>query len=92
MKLIDLLNKIKNEEDIPTQIIFNKEVYMWDISERYYKRYDGDDLLEQCLIYDTVELLNAEVESIENLTEQNIINKLKQEVKQLNERVKKLEE
>lgn len=66
MKLIDLLNKIKNKENMPSEIIFDKGKFKWNTLERFYERGDGSDLLELCTIYNTDELLNMEVESIEN--------------------------
>lgn len=125
MKLIDLLNKIKNKENIPSEIIFDKGKFEWDTFEHFYKRGDGSDLLELCTIYSTDDLLNMEVESIENdsdidnikelyindktksvgedaianwtgrnldITFANKINEILQAVKQIDKRVKKLED
>ena len=66
MKLIDLLNKIKNKENMPLEIIFDKGKFKWNTLEHFYERDDGSDLLELCTIYSTDDLLNMEVESIEN--------------------------
>ena len=112
MKVIDLLKKIENGENIPQKIKVYQEVFEWDILEHYYKRSNGDDLLELCTIFNTGELLSMEVELIEdeididNIEEykqkytercididvRNKMNEILQAVKQLNERVKRLEE
>lgn len=99
MKVIDLLKKIENGENIPKKIKVYQEVFEWDILEHYYKRSNGDDLLELCTIFNTGELLSMEVELIEDkididsieelegiveyYTERNTINQLIQAVKQL---------
>lgn len=118
MKLIDLLNKINNGEDVPKEIIFEKENYKWNRQDHFYEKYNGDDLLELCTLYRTDELLNTEVElitdieliedeiDIDNIEEykqeyterfidvdiRHKINEILQGVKQINKRVKKLEE
>lgn len=108
MKVIDLLKKIENGENIPQKIKVYQEVFEWDILEHYYKRSNGDDLLELCTIFNTGELLSMEVEliedeididSIEELegiveysTNRNTINQLIQAVKQLKKEVKELKE
>lgn len=66
MKVIDLLKKIENGENIPQKIKVYQEVFEWDILEHYYKRSNGDDLLELCTIFNTGELLSMEVEPIED--------------------------
>ena len=108
MKVIDLLKKIENGGNIPKKIKVYQEVFEWDILEHYYKRSNGDDLLELCTIFNTGELLSMEVEliedeididSIEELegiveysTNRNTINQLIQAVKQLKKEVKELKE
>lgn len=72
MKLIDLLNKIKNKENMPSEIIFDKGKFKWNTLEHFYEKGDGSDLLELCTIYNTDELLNMEVESIEDEIDINI--------------------
>ena len=107
MKVIDLLKKIENGENVPKKIKVDQEIFEWDILENYYRRNNGDDLLELCTIFNTEELLSMEVEliedeididSIEELkgiveysTEKKTINQLVQAVKQIDKRVKKLE-
>ena len=108
MKVIDLLKKIENGENIPQKIKVYQEVFEWDILEHYYKRSNGDDLLELCTIFNTGELLSMEVEPIEDeididsieelegiveySTNRNTINQLIQAVKQLKKEVKELKE
>ena len=108
MKVIDLLKKIENGENIPQKIKVYQEVFEWDILEHYYRRSIGDDLLELCTIFNTGELLSMEVEliedeididSIEELegiveysTNRNTINQLIQAVKQLKKELKELKE
>ena len=107
MKVIDLLKKIENGENIPQKIKVYQEVFEWDILEHYYRRSNGDDLLELCTIFNTGELLSMEVELIEdeididNMKEMELdviddvtyyINDLIKAVKQIDKRVKRLEE
>lgn len=66
MKVIDLLKKIENGENIPKKIKVYQEVFEWDILEHYYRRSNGDDLLELCTMFNTGELLSMEVEPIKN--------------------------
>ena len=77
MKVIDLLKKIENGENIPQKIKVYQEVFEWDILEHYYKRSNGDDLLELCTIFNTGELLSMEVELIEDEIDIDSIKKLK---------------
>ena len=77
MKVIDLLKKIENGENIPQNIKVYQEVFEWDILEHYYRRSNGDDLLELCTIFNTGELLSMEVELIENEIDIDSIGELK---------------
>ena len=76
MKVIDLLKKIENGENIPKKIKVYQEVFEWDILEHYYKSSNGDDLLELCTIFNTGELLSMEVELIEDEIDIDSIEKL----------------
>lgn len=67
MKVMDLLNKIANGEEIPTKIKVDKDTYEWDWLDNYYSGTNGDDLLELSAKYSEVVLLNMDVE----LTEEN---------------------
>lgn len=77
MKVIDLLKKIENGENIPQKIKVYQEVFEWDILEHYYRRSNGDDLLELCTIFNTGELLSMEVELIEDEIDIDSIGELK---------------
>ena len=77
MIVIDLLKKIENGENIPQKIKVYQEVFEWDILEHYYKRSNGDDLLELCTIFNTGELLSMEVELIEDEIDIDSIGELK---------------
>ena len=77
MKVIDLLKKIESGENIPQKIKVYQEVFEWDILEHYYKRSNGDDLLELCTIFNTGELLSMEVELIEDEIDIDRIGELK---------------
>ena len=77
MKVIDLLKKIEDGENIPQKIKVYQEVFEWDILEHYYKRSNGDDLLELCTIFNTGELLSMEVELIEDEIDIDSIGELK---------------
>ena len=77
MKVIDLLKKIENGENIPQKIKVYQEVFEWNILEHYYKRSNGDDLLELCTIFNTGELLSMEVELIEDEMDIDSIEELK---------------
>lgn len=76
MKVIDLLKKIEKGENIPQKIKVYQEIFEWDILEHYYRRSNGDDLLELCTIFNTGELLSLEVELIEDEIDIDSIEKL----------------
>lgn len=58
MKIIDLLNKIANGEEVPETIKYNNFIYKYD---KYICDYDGDDLY----LFDNTDKLNDEVEILE---------------------------
>jgi hypothetical protein len=76
MKIIELLNKIANNENVPKKIKFEGLIYSWDkIGYLHYK----DDYYRECSLLEglRVELvLNAEVEIIEDEEEIQSIEKL----------------
>ena len=78
MKVIDLLKKIEKGENIPKKIKVYQEIFEWDILEHYYKRSNGDDLLELCTIFNTGELLSMEVELIEDEIDKDSIIELEE--------------
>jgi hypothetical protein len=77
MKVIDLLKKIENGENIPIKIKVYQEIFEWDILEHYYRRSNGDDLLELCKMFNTGELLSMEVEPIKDEIDIDNIEELK---------------
>ena len=68
MKIIDLLNKIANGEDVPEKIMYDHQTYFYDDECNDYTDYDGryslfgDKFLNG---YGLVAYLNDEVEIIE---------------------------
>ena len=69
MKIIDLLNKIANGENLPKRIKVDGYVYEWCTIEHYYSDEDGRDLLEVLsTTCETRHLLEKEVELIEDQT------------------------
>lgn len=67
IRVIDLLNKIANGEEVPKNIKVDNDEYIYDILEHFYKReYNGHDLLELSTVYSTNELLNKEAIIIED--------------------------
>lgn len=66
MKIIDLLNKMANREEVPLKIIVDGSIYKWDILEHFYAREDKSDLLELSTVFNTPEFLQMEVKVIED--------------------------
>lgn len=60
MKVIDLLNKIANGEELPYRIIYNGEIYEYVEEMKWYLR---DDM--KCELNNSKKCLNDEVEVIE---------------------------
>lgn len=69
IKLIDLINIIAKNQDIPQRIRVDKDIYNWDIEE-FYKREDGKDLFVLADFYNTIGFLELEVEILEDNTEE----------------------
>ena len=63
MKIIDLLNKIANGEEVPTIILFNSYKYRFDKIDRVYRNIRGNSTLGEINELDLY--LNDEVEIIE---------------------------
>ena len=65
MKIIDLLNKIANGEEVPKEIMYNNIIYNWDIDG--YLHYGDNYHNERAFLegYRTDMCLNDEVEIIE---------------------------
>lgn len=77
MKVIDLINKIDNKEELPQKVKFEKEIYEYDKKRKdYINKYD--DWTSQTLLYRVMsthfisELLECEVEIIEDEKEIDI--------------------
>lgn len=77
VKIIDLLNKIANKENIPETIEFNGEQFWYDEDSENYTysdQYQNDRWLFDDL-YSTPEILNKEVNEYEDddfATEENL--------------------
>lgn len=68
MKVIDLLNKMANNEELPKRIRYNGDEWKLGISENEtidYLKYDLE-LFNQYLEYSLIESLNDKVEILEN--------------------------
>ena len=94
MKIIDLLNKIANEEEVPKKIRIDHWCYKFEWVEHdsnYYDKHEDIDLMS-CLSCDKEEL-NYEVHEIEE--EKKIPEKILEEIiigkKQPTHRIKKIE-
>lgn len=74
MKIIELLNRIANNEDVPKKIKFKGLIYTWDkIGYLHYK----DDYYRECSLLEGLRVepvLNARVEIIEDEEEIDIPN------------------
>lgn len=66
MKIIDLLTKISNGEEVPLKILVDGSIYKWDVLEHFYAREDKFDLLELSIVFSTPEFLQMEVKVIED--------------------------
>jgi len=72
MRIIDLLNKIANGEEVPKKIMFRRNVYVWiernDNIFNYKREYNGkliDNYFCDDWFVDSNDILNDEVEIIE---------------------------
>lgn len=81
MKVIDLLNKIANGEEVPNIILFNSYKYRFDKIDRVYRRIIGNSTFGNSTLGTINELdlyLNDDVEIIEDTPkEDKKIEKLK---------------
>jgi len=75
MKVIDLLNKIANGEEMPKKIIYNNKVFEWyNWTEDYVDYvYSGSEGLLNGSDYDIFSILNDEVEIIKKESTYNDI-------------------
>lgn len=71
MKVIDLLNKIANEEEVPEKIKYNGHIYELEHRVSYlysYKNNEGDYLEDDWYL---TNILNEEIEIIEDTPKEN---------------------
>lgn len=64
MKVIDLLNKIGNQESVPNRILVDGKYFDWDSLEMFYQTENKEDLLELSKKYSTWDFLNFSVVEI----------------------------
>ena len=68
IKIIDLLNKIYNHEDMPGKIVLNNRNWLYDSEYQEYFDEEGNSLIDfsfNDLTYNTRDFLNTEVKIIE---------------------------
>ena len=64
MKVIDLLNKIANGEEVPKKIFYLDKIWYWDIKAQDYVE-DDKRLFNYYIVDELMDSLNDEVEIIE---------------------------
>jgi hypothetical protein len=87
MKIIDLLNKIANGEEVPTIILFNSYKYRFDKIDRVYRNIRGNSTLGEIneldlYLNDEVEIIKED-KKIEKLDKQIDITKFANEYKEV---------
>ena len=68
IKVIELLNKIANGEEVPNKIEYQEEVYEWDKEVSKYADYEGFTLeiyTKKIDLHEEVEILEDNTEEIE---------------------------
>ena len=66
MKVIDLLNKIANGEEVPKEIIYDGYYYSWDNCDKDYYCEEYGNLFEYLFSeYQTNNVLNFEIETLD---------------------------
>ena len=70
MKIIDLLNKMANGEEVPEKIKVGNIIYIYESWEHFYytDNEEREDLLVKGKDYSTIDFLNWNVELIEDNT------------------------
>lgn len=68
MKIIDLLNKIANVQEVPEEIVFKGELYSFCNGNYTYCDENNCDRWLFDDLYNTIDILNHEVELIEDET------------------------
>ena len=106
MKIIDLLNKMANGEEVPKKIKHQYYDYKWNTIDKDYQTRDGEMLLGnmniQYHLNDEIILIEDKTVDIDNIeeikigtvcdTRDLIINNLVLSVKQLNKEIKSIKE
>jgi hypothetical protein len=64
MKIIDLLNKIANNEEVPKEVRYKTHYWKYN-KERNDYRDEDNDFVFSCSNYDIVDMLMGEIEIIE---------------------------
>lgn len=64
MKVIDLLNKIANGEEVPKKIFYLDKIWYWDIKAQDYIE-DDKRLFNYYIVDELMDSLNDEIEIIE---------------------------
>ena len=107
MKIIDLLNKINNNEEVPDEIKFNDTIFKYNKEQKEYS-YRKDNGFYETLLYKVMTthfidvLLRTEVEVIEEnkeieelvdaYTSPDVLNKINELVQTVNKLTKESEE
>lgn len=71
MKVIDLLNKIANSEEVPKKVKYKTYYWEYKEEEKDYKDNEGDYVFS-CSNYDIPEMLNNEVEILDDREDKDI--------------------
>lgn len=69
MKVIDLLNKIANREDVPFKVMWRDKEWKYNSRNQDYYDYNGNALFENLSIIRILDLLTDEIEIIDYLKE-----------------------
>lgn len=86
IKVIELLNKIANGEEVPKKIDYQEEIYEWDEEALKYADHTGYTLeiyTEKIDLNDEVEILEDNTEEIEELSYEWTTNEIADRVDKL---------
>lgn len=91
IKIIDLLNKIANEEEVPQEIKINTRIFNFcDTCKTYEDEYERDLVIKWDELNQEVEILEDNTEEIEELPDYNY--SIKENRDKINELVKAINE
>ena len=78
IKVIDLLNKIANGEEVPKKIKYRNKVFIYDQQIKLYRNEEvsSNTLKHMFYLYFLEKILNDEVEIIEDAEEDKVIEKI----------------